>query len=100
MEIVVLVEPLEDGRVRARVGDPLNLCAEGATAAEATRQLGTLLDSFIAEGRGLTTLQVANGKVVTAQAAALPADNLYESDWVYRELQEAIAECRRQDETQ
>jgi hypothetical protein len=29
----------------------------------------------------------------------LPADNLYLTDWVYRELQEAIAENRRQEET-
>jgi hypothetical protein len=28
----------------------------------------------------------------------LPADNLYLTDWVFRELQEAIEEGRRQDE--
>jgi hypothetical protein len=98
MQILVLVEPLAGGRVRARAGDPLNLAAEGATAEEATRQLGTLLDSMMASGCQITTISVANGQAALPPASPLPADNLYQTDWVFRELQEAIAEGRRQDE--
>jgi hypothetical protein len=99
MEIIVLLEPLEGGRFRARAGEPLNLAADGATAEEATRQLGVLLDALMAHGRQITTIGVANGKAVMPAPEALRADNLYQSDWVYRELQEAIAETRRQDES-
>src|ERR1700730_7123885 len=98
MEIMVLLEPLEGGRFRARAGDPLNLAAEGATAQEATRQLGVLLDSMMAAGRQITTINVANGRAAISPACPFPADNLYQTDWVYRELQDAIAEDCRQDE--
>jgi hypothetical protein len=97
MEIMVLLEPLEGGRFRARAGDPLSLTAEGATAEEATRQLGALVDAMIADGCQLAALRVANGKAMVSPACPLPADNLYETDWVFRELQEAIAEGRRQE---
>jgi hypothetical protein len=93
MEIVVLLEPREGGGFRARAGDPLSLAADGATAEEATRQLGTLLDALLAGGRAVTTIHVANGTAIPPPPA-LPADNLYLTDWVFRELQEAIAEQR------
>lgn len=98
MEIVVLLEPLAEGRFRARAGDPLNLAAEGTTAAEATRRLGVLLDALLADGRTVTTIQVANGRAAVELPSPPPADDLYLTDWAYRELQEAIAEGRRQDE--
>ena len=98
MEIVVLIEPLKGGSFRARAGEPLNLCAEGPTAAEATRQLGVLLENLLAQGMQLATLNIANGKAAMPSAIPFPADNLYQTDWAYRELQEAIAENRRQEE--
>jgi len=98
MEIVVLVEPLAGGRFRARAGEPLNLCAEGTTVEEATRQLGVLFDALMARGCQLAALTVANGKVTIPPVCSFPADNLYQTDWAFRELQEAIAENRRQEE--
>jgi hypothetical protein len=98
MDIVVLLEPLEGGRFRARAGDPLNLAAEGDSAQEATRQLGALIDAVIAHGNQLATISVVNGKAITSSTAPLPADNLYQTDWAFRELQDAIREGRRQDD--
>jgi len=97
MEIVVLLDPLPGGRFRARAGDPLNLAAEGATVEEATRELGALLNAMLACGRQITTIGTAIGKA-GQPGCPLPADNLYQTDWVFRELQEAVAEGRRQDE--
>ena len=51
-----------------------------------------------AAGQQLATITVANGKVVLPTPTTFPADNLYQTDWVFRELQEAIAENRRQEE--
>ena len=62
MEIIVLIEPLESGNFRARSGEPLHLCAEGATAAEATRQLGLLCEALLAHGNQLTTLTLPAGQ--------------------------------------
>jgi hypothetical protein len=93
----VLLDPLPGGRFRARAGDPLTIAAEGATAEEATRELGALLDVVLAGGRQIATIGVANGKAVQPECP-LPADNLYQTDWVFRELQEAVAEGRRQGE--
>jgi hypothetical protein len=90
MDILVLLEPLEGGRFRARAGDPLNLAAEGDTAQEATRQLRALIDAAIAQGNQLATISVVNGKAIPASTAPLPADNLYQTDWVFHELQDAI----------
>jgi hypothetical protein len=98
MEISVLLEPLEGGRFRARAGDPLHLAAEGASAEEATRQPGALLDAMMAAGRQITAISVANGKVAASPALPFLADNLFQTDWVFRELQDAVAEGRRQDE--
>ena len=100
MEIVVLVEPLEGGRYRARAGGPVDLVAEGTTPDEATQRLRALVETMIASGRQLVTISVTNGQTANIPAAALPADNVYQTDWIFRELQEAIAEGRRQDEAQ
>ena len=42
-------------------------------------------------------MNVPNGKPATPPLP-FPADNLYETDWVFRELQEAIAENRRRED--
>jgi len=76
-------------------GEPLNLSAVGATPKEATGQLGVLLDALLAKGRQITTLPVANGKAVFPAAPPFPADDASQTDWAFRELQEAIEESRR-----
>jgi len=96
MEIPVVIEPCAGGGFRAKAGAPFDLSAEGTTAEEASRQLSVLFDALMARGCRVTMLTVANGKAVVS--SPLPADNLYETDWAYRELQEAIAENRRQEE--
>jgi hypothetical protein len=98
MEITVLIEPKEGGGFRASALAPVNLCAEGQTAAEATQQLAVLMNCLLARGCQIATLTVANGQATLPPASSLPADNLYQTDWAYQELQEAIAENRRQEE--
>src|SRR6266702_2312949 len=97
MEISVVLDLQPGGRNRARAGDPLNFAAEGATAQDATRVLGALLEAMLAARRQDTTTSVADDEVARPEFP-LPADNLYQTDWVFRELQEAVAEGRRQDE--
>jgi len=96
MEIPVIIEPCAGGGFRAKAGSPFDLSAEGTTPEEASHKLIALFDSLMARGCQLTRLAVTNGKAVVP--SPLPADNLYETDWAYRELQEAIAENRRQEE--
>ena len=98
MDIRVLIEPLATGRFRAQTGPPWGLVAEGCTTAEATQGLAALIRDRLANGAQLRVLTVPQ-KPPQPAASALPADDLYRMDWAYRELQEAIAENRRLDES-
>ena len=98
MDITVLIEPLAAGRFRAQTGPPWGLAAEGCTTEEATQGLAALIRDRLANGAQMTVLTVpANPRPPVA--SPLPADDLYRTDWAYRELQEAIAENRRLDES-
>lgn len=98
MQILVLIEPVEGGRFRAKAAEPLNVCAEGATAEEAIQKVGSAIRSLLEQGGQITAIAVTNGKVTTPAACPIPADNLFQTDWAYRELQDAIAENRRAEE--
>ncbi len=93
MKIPVLIEPIASGGFRARAGEPFLLFGDGATAQEAMRCLEEKLADRLRSGAQLGFLDVANG--APGLAPPLPADDLYKTDWVFRELQEAIAENRR-----
>lgn len=98
MQIPFLIEPVDGGRFRAKVGEPLNLCAEGTTADEAGGQLTALVEAFLQRGNRLATLVIGNGKSAIWNVAGLLADDAYKTDWVFQDLQEAMAENRRLDE--
>jgi hypothetical protein len=97
MELPILIEPTPEGRFRARVGDPFHVTAEGEAAAQAVQHLVEAVRKRLDAGARIAVLTVTNG-TVQAAAPPLPADDAYKTDWVYRELQAAIAENRRQEE--
>lgn len=80
-ELAALVKELED--------------VEAAYLKPATERLRRENDS--AQKRNLEVLTVPVN--TTQPHAPFPADDLYRTDWAYRELQEAIAENRRLDES-
>ena len=86
-----------EGRFQAQTGPPWSLSADGATAAEARHNLAELIRTRLAGGVQLVLLNIPNSGAGPT-ALPLPADDLYKADWVYRELQEAIAENRRLEE--
>jgi hypothetical protein len=98
MQLPILIEPTPEGRFRARLGDPFQATAEADDAEGAVRELVQLVAKRLQGGAKVAVLTLANGGV-QGSAAPFPADNAYQSDWVYRELEEAIAENRRLEES-
>jgi hypothetical protein len=95
VQLPILIEPIEGGRFRARAGEPFALTAEGDSRAEAANQLERLIAERLRGGAQLVTVNVPNGSSSVPAPPHFPADELYKTDWVYRELQEAITENRR-----
>jgi hypothetical protein len=95
MQITILIEPIEGGRFRARSGEPLPLSAEAGSREEAVRHLEQLLADRLRNGTELRAVNVPNGEPALPPPLPFPADDLYKTDWVFREMQEAIAENRR-----
>ena len=58
MEIPALLEPLPNGGFRARSGDPLELTAQGDSPDSALRNLRDLIETRIASGAVLTTIEL------------------------------------------
>jgi hypothetical protein len=98
MDITVLIEPLAAGRFPAQTGPPWDLADEGGSTEEATEGLAVMIRDRLASGMQLTVLTIP-GNPRQSAVPLIPADDLYRRDWVYRELQEAIAENRHLDET-
>src|ERR1019366_365928 len=63
MRIPILVEPIENGRFRARAGEPLAMCVEGATSKEATGLLTAKLKERFAAGAALWFVELPNGSI-------------------------------------
>lgn len=98
MQLPVLIEPLEGGRFRARTGELFLVCAEGESVAQATDALVKALKKQLSNGSQLILVDIPTG-LSAPSSLPLPGDELYKTDWVYRELQEAIAENRRLEES-
>jgi hypothetical protein len=99
MEILFLVEPIEGGRFRARAGEPFDFQAEGATKAEAVQTLQRVIDACLQNGAEFGLLTVTPPKFAPASDMPFRKDELYKTDWTYRELQEAMAEARDAEES-
>ncbi len=99
MHIPILIEALANGRFRARAGEPFVLVAEGESCAAATQALERLVAERLANGAQLGLLSVPNGMATVS--VPLPADNRYQTDPSFAEMQQTIAEFRRaEDEEQ
>jgi hypothetical protein len=59
MEIPVLIEPVANNGFSAKTGEPLPLCAEGATPEEALHNLRTALDRQLSSGKQLRSVELA-----------------------------------------
>lgn len=69
MQIPMLIEPMPGGGFRARVGEPLNLSADGPTEAEASSRLVSLVNRELERGAKIATLTITNGKATLEQGA-------------------------------
>ena len=98
MQLPILIEPTPDGRFRAHMGEPFHVSAEADDAELAVRDLVQLVEKRLRDGARLAALTMTNG-VVQAVVPPFPADDAYKSDWVYRELTDAIETNRRLEES-
>ncbi len=97
MELPVLVEQTSDGRFRARVGEPFQVAAEADSVQHAVADVARAVQERLQSGAAIAVLTVTNG-AVRPDVQSFPADEAYQTDWVYRELAEAIAEERRRED--
>jgi uncharacterized protein (DUF433 family) len=95
MQILILVEPIEGERFRAKAGEPFGLSAEGKTAEEAAQQLKAFLRERLETGSRLALLDLGNGSPLTL--APLQLEPLTGEDWFFQTMQEAIAENRQRE---
>lgn len=60
MQIPILIEPIDDHGYRAKAGEPLPGCAEGATPEEAVQNLRTALKRQLQNGKQLRSVDLAS----------------------------------------
>src|SRR5436190_19519310 len=94
MDLPILIERTPDGRFRAQVGEPFHVAAEADNSERALEDVVEAVKQRLQGGARLAVLSVSNG-TVQASVPPFPADDAYQTDWVYRELAEAVAENRR-----
>jgi hypothetical protein len=95
MHVLILIEPIEGGRFRARAGEPFGVSSEGKTAEEAAQQLKTVLHDRLRAGSRLALLDLGNG--FAPVPAALQLEPLPDDDWFFQTMREAIAENRQRE---
>jgi hypothetical protein len=100
MQIPILIEPLEDGRFRAKAGEPFAASADGLTAEEAAQRLEAMVRDRLNSGSLLSVIDLGNGTAPTP-TAGLQLEPLPDNDWFFHTMREAIAENRqREDEAE
>jgi len=95
MDILVLIEPAEEGRFRATAGAPFALSAEADSAEAAADRLQAMLRDRLKQGSRLARLDLGNG---SGAPAPLHLDPLPEDNWFFRTVQEAVAESRKRED--
>lgn len=91
MQITVLIEPVANNGFRAKAGEPLPLCAEGATPDEAVRNLRAALDRQLKGGKRLLAVDVGEENPWLAMAG------IYDpKDPLVQEWKEAMAAYRQE----
>ncbi len=97
MHLLILIEPIEGGRFRARSGEPFSLSAEGETAEKAVQQLENILRDRLRKGSRLALLNLGNGSPSSSPAPML-LEPLPDGDWFFQTMREAIAENRQRED--
>jgi hypothetical protein len=97
MDLPVLIEALPDGaRYTARLGEPLNLAVEAATADEAQQRLTDALRRRLQQGAELRSISVPVVPAGGAKNGYLPDDELTQQ-WL-QAVQQFREECHEADE--
>jgi hypothetical protein len=94
VDIPILVEPLAEGRFRARAGEPFGMVVEAANRPEALKQLETQIKQRLEAGAELVSVRVR-----TAQPQPMPGE-VFKDDPLFDEWLELIAENRRREEAE
>jgi hypothetical protein len=97
MQFPILIEPTSDGRFRAEIGEPFRVSTVAEDAERALEDLVRQVQQRLRDGARVAVLTLGNGSVEVT--APFPADDAYQTDWVYRELTEEMAENRRLEES-
>jgi hypothetical protein len=97
MQVPILIEPVGEGRFRARAGEPFTACVEAASAEAARRELEVLLRQRLQNGTQLAVIDVGNGPA-PLPASPLHLEPLPDDDWFFQTMREAIAENRRRED--
>jgi predicted RNase H-like HicB family nuclease len=92
MEIPVLLEPLPDGGFQARSADPLGLTARGDTPDAALRHLRDLIETRMASGAILTSIEVPATKYGESYLGA----GIYKDEPLFDRWREAIEAYRQE----
>lgn len=95
MHVLILIEPIDGERFRAKAGEPFGLSAEGKTAEEAAQNLKITLRDRLQTGSRLALLDLGNGS--PSAPAPLHLEPLPDDDWFFKTMQEAIAENRQRE---
>lgn len=95
MHVLILIEPIEGGRFRAKAGEPFGLSAEGKSAEEAAQHLKTILGDRLQTGSRLALLDLGNA--LPATLPPLPLEPLPGEEWFFQNMREAIEENRRRE---
>jgi hypothetical protein len=96
MHVLILIEPIEGDRFRAKAGEPFGLSAEGKTAEEAAIQLETILRGRLHGGSRLALLDLGNGS--SPAPALLHLEPLPDDDWFFQTMRDAIVENRQRED--
>ena len=71
MELPVLIEPIADNGFRARLGEPLQITAEGPTKEAALANLHKLLLEQLGKGKEIGSINVTNGLPLWMRGAGI-----------------------------
>lgn len=96
MHLLILIEPIEGGRFRAKAGEPFGVSAEGKTAEEATQHLKTILRERLQTGSRLALLDLGD-RLPTPTPVPLHLEALPGENWFFQNMRQAIAENRQQE---
>jgi uncharacterized protein (DUF433 family)/predicted RNase H-like HicB family nuclease len=95
MHVLILIEPIEGGRFRAKAGEPFGVSAEGKSAEEAAQHLKAILRDLLQSGSCLALLDLGNESPTTL--APLHFEPLPGEDWFFQTMRKAMEKNRQEE---